>query len=127
MTALDVLRALTRSPGSADALLAEVDLAAGADRRLDAAGARLRDDLKEATAATGDESQYRARRLAGQVAVMMQAALLVRHAPGAVADAFCASRLEPGVAGPGAPFGTLPDGLDLGPVLARSSTATDCR
>jgi putative acyl-CoA dehydrogenase len=134
VTALDVLRALTRSPGSADALLAEIDLAAGADRRLDAAGARLRDELKEATApaetapaTTG--TQYRARRLAGQVAVTMQAALLVRHAPGAVADAFCASRLEPGVSGgvgPGAPFGTLPDGLDLGPVLARSSAATDC-
>src|SRR5205814_10173303 len=37
VTALDVLRALARTPGCADALLAELDLAAGADRRLDAA------------------------------------------------------------------------------------------
>jgi putative acyl-CoA dehydrogenase len=127
VTALDVLRALARSPGSADALLAEIDLAADGDRRLDAAAARLRRELKEAVAA-GTEAQHRARRLAGLVAVTLQAALLVRHAPGAVADAFCASRLDPGSAdsGPGVPFGTLPDGLDLRPIVARSSPATDC-
>jgi putative acyl-CoA dehydrogenase len=141
VTALDVLRALARSPGSGDALLAEIDLAAGGDRRLDAAAARLRDELKDAGAATtgaattgaattgvadtgvadGAQAQYRARRLAGQIAVIMQAALLVRHAPGAVADAFCASRVGPELSvGPGGPFGTLPDGLDLDPVLGRA-------
>jgi putative acyl-CoA dehydrogenase len=121
VTALDVLRALARSPGSADALLAETDLAAGGDRRLDAAAGRLRDELKEASAADGTLAQYRARRLAGQIAVTMQAALLVRHAPRAVADAFCASRIAPEAsAGPAGPFGTLPDGLDLGPVLDRA-------
>jgi putative acyl-CoA dehydrogenase len=127
VTALDVLRALARSPGSADALLAEIDLAADGDRRLDAAVARLRHELKEAVAA-GADAQYRARRLAGLVAVTLQAALLVRHAPGAVADAFCASRLDPAAAGggPAVPFGTLPDGLDLRPIVARSSPATDC-
>ena len=59
VTALDVLRALARSPGSADALLAEIDLAAGADRRLDAAAERLRCSLKEASAADWDGAQYR--------------------------------------------------------------------
>jgi putative acyl-CoA dehydrogenase len=119
VTALDVLRALARAAGAADALLAEIDLAAGGDRRLDTAAARLRDELKEADSAG---AQYRARRLAGQIAVTMQAALLVRHAPGAVADAFCASRLDPAAAatGPGGPFGSLPDGLDLDPVLDRA-------
>jgi putative acyl-CoA dehydrogenase len=118
VTALDVLRALARAPGAADALLAEMDLSAGGDRRLDTAAARLRDELKEAD---GDGAQYRARRLAGQIAVTMQAALLVRHAPAAVADAFCASRLGPEAAtGPGGPFGSLPDGLDLNPVLDRA-------
>jgi len=118
VTALDVLRALARAPGAADALLAEIDLAAGGDRRLDTATARLRDELKEADSAG---AQYRARRLAGQIAVTMQAALLVRHAPAAVADAFCASRIGPEFAGgPGGPFGSLPDGLDLDPVLDRA-------
>jgi hypothetical protein len=41
-----------------------------------------------------------------------------------VADAFCASRLDPGTAGgpggPGGPFGMLPDGLALPEVIARS-------
>ena len=58
----------------------------------------------------------------------MQAALLVRHLPGPVADAFCASRLGPATAGgpssPGAPFGTLPDGLDVGRILDRARVTT---
>jgi putative acyl-CoA dehydrogenase len=127
VTALDVLRALARSPGSADTLLAEIGLAAGGDRRLDDAAARLHRELKDvagSAAVKGDGEvggQYRARRLAGLIALTLQASLLVRHAPAAVADAFCASRLgsdRPG--GPGGPFGTLPDGLDLDPVLERA-------
>src|ERR1700733_9505594 len=124
VTALDVLRALARSPGSADTLLAEIDLAAGADRRLDAAAERLRCSLKEAWAADGDGAQYGARRLAGLITLTLQASLLVRHAPAAVADAFCGSRLGSELsAGPGGPFGTLPDGLDLDPVLGRASVS----
>ena len=41
VTALDLLRALARSPGSIEALRAELSLAAGADPRLDAATQRL--------------------------------------------------------------------------------------
>jgi len=125
VTALDVLRALARTPGCADALLAELDLAAGGDRRLDAALDQLRQLLAGLETATSLEAQYRARRLAGLIAVAMQAALLVRHLPGPVADAFCASRLGPAVAGgPGAPFGTLPDGLDVGRILDRARVTT---
>ena len=125
VTALDVLRALARSPEAADALLAEAGQAAGADRRLDRAVPQLRRQLDEAGQAAGREAQYRARRLAGLIAVVLQAALLVRHAPAAVADAFCASRLDPGggPAGPGLPFGMLPGGLDLTAILARSRAA----
>jgi putative acyl-CoA dehydrogenase len=121
VTALDVLRALARAPGSADALLAETSRAAGGDRCLDAAQERLRGELKEAAAADGAGAQYRARRLAGLITVTLQASLLVRHAPAAVADAFCASRIgSPELPrGPGGAFGTLPDGLDLSPVLDR--------
>ncbi len=120
VAALDVLRALARTPGSAGALLAEIDLAAGADRRLDQASQQLRLELKEAAGA-GRRAEYQARRLAGLITVVLQAALLARHAPGAVADAFCASRLAvPAVGGPGSPFGALPGGLALGPILDRS-------
>jgi putative acyl-CoA dehydrogenase len=121
VTALDVLRALARTPGCADALLAELDLAAGGDQRLDAALAGLRQQLGGLEAATSPEAQHRARRLAGLVAVTLQAALLVRHMPGPVADAFCGSRLgsaAPG--GPAAPFGTLPDGLEMAAIVERA-------
>jgi putative acyl-CoA dehydrogenase len=130
VTALDVLRALARSPESGEALLAEVELAAGADRRLDHAVTQLRTTLAEVTRAgeaAGREAEYRARGLAGLIALVLQAALLVRHAPGAVAEAFCASRLDPGAAGgaagPGLPFGMLPAGVDLTAILSRSRVA----
>jgi putative acyl-CoA dehydrogenase len=48
----------------------------------------------------------------------LQAALLIKHAPSAVADAFCASRL--GGEGGGA-FGTLPRGLDFQAIAARAA------
>jgi putative acyl-CoA dehydrogenase len=44
--------------------------------------------------------------------------LLIKHAPPAVADAFCASRL--GGEGGGA-FGTLPRGLDLRAIAERAA------
>jgi putative acyl-CoA dehydrogenase len=122
VTALDVLRALIRCPDSGEALLAEADLATGADRRLDQAALRLRTALGDAARA-GQGAEYQARGLAGLIALVLQAALLVRHAPSGVADAFCASRLEPGtagLAGPGLPFGMLPRGLDLASILGRS-------
>ena len=123
VTALDVLRALARTPQTADYVLAEIEQAAGADQRLDRAAARLRRELKEA-GASGPEAGLHARRLAGLLALLLQAALLARFAPAPVADAFCASRLDPGAAaglgGPGGPFGTLPAGVDLAQVLARS-------
>jgi putative acyl-CoA dehydrogenase len=123
VTALDLLRALQRREGAADALAAELALAAGADARLDAAIGRLSGLLRDLATRAGPQAQTAARRLAGQITVTFQAALLARHAPGPVADAFCASRLEPGaLPGPGVPFGTLPDGLALGDILGRATT-----
>ena len=126
VTALDVLRALTRATESADALLAELDRAAGGDRRLDEARGRLRRLLPGLAATAGPDAQYAARRLAGMIAVTLQGALLVRHAPAAVADAFCASRLGSGspgpggLSGPGVPYGTLPDGVANGAIIDRA-------
>ena len=110
----------------ADALAAELSLAAGGDPRLDAAISGLGATLRDLATRAGPEAQFAARRLAGAITVTLQAALLVRHAPGAVADAFCASRLgsspEAGtLAGPGVPFGTLPDGLPLADILGRAT------
>jgi putative acyl-CoA dehydrogenase len=86
---LDVLRALERTPESADAIRTEIARARGADARLDAYAERLDTMLTSVTSA--NESQ--ARRLAEMIVLAVQGALLVRVAPPAVADAFCASRL----------------------------------
>ena len=48
VNALDLLRAAAKEPESVEALLAEIELASGADARLDAAGRRLRDELADA-------------------------------------------------------------------------------
>jgi putative acyl-CoA dehydrogenase len=107
--ALDVLRAMAREPASVEAFFVEVDAARGADRRLDAAGARLASDLPHA-----DEAS--ARRLVERMALVLQGALLVQHAPAAVADAFCASRLGGDW---GQAFGTLPSSVDSRALVAR--------
>ena len=126
VTALDLIRGLQRQQGAADALAAELSLAAGGDPRLDAAISGLSRTLRELATQGGPEAQSGARRLAGVITVTLQAALLARHAPSAVAEAFCASRLgsSPGagaLAGPGVPFGTLPDGLPLADILGRAT------
>ena len=126
VTALDVLRALARTPDAADSLFAEIDLAAGGDPRLDAAAASLRGLLKD-TVAAGPAAQAQARRLAGQIAITLQAALLTRFAPAAVADAFSSTRLADAPGGPGAPFGTMPESADLGAILRRSAVLTASR
>ncbi|MFD7439428.1 DNA alkylation response protein [Streptomyces sp. NPDC059861] len=115
VNALDVLRALSREPGTAEALFAELALARGADARLDAAVNRLKDTLAEG-------SPSGARRLVELMALTLQASLLVRHAPPAVADAFCATRLGGDW---GHAFGTLPDGADLGAILDRALPLSD--
>jgi putative acyl-CoA dehydrogenase len=122
VTALDLLRALRRSPDSLDALQAELKAAAGADRRVDRAIDTLASELADLGAADPAAAALQARRLAGLMTVVTQAALLVRYAPPAVADAFCASRLDSigGFGGPGVSFGMLPRGLDLPPILDRA-------
>ncbi|MDL5159230.1 acyl-CoA dehydrogenase family protein [Actinomycetospora termitidis] len=109
VNALDLLRVLGREPAAVEAYRAEVEAAAGADHRLDAAWKAVQDDLR-------DVSEDRARWLAERMAIVLQGSLLVRHAPPAVADAFVGSR----VAGEhGAAFGTLPRGVDVDGILAR--------
>jgi putative acyl-CoA dehydrogenase len=110
VNALDVLRALRRAPDTAQALFGELALAQGADARLDAAVARLKDLL-------ATTSEAGARRLVEHMALTLQASLLVRHAPSAVADAFCATRLGGDW---GHAFGTLPDAADVDAVLDRA-------
>src|SRR5579875_363717 len=93
VAALDALRALARQPDSAEAFLAEVGPAAGADPRLGRAVARLRGELRD-IGTDRAQAEGRARRLVETMALVLQGALLVRYGHPAVADAFTASRLD---------------------------------
>jgi putative acyl-CoA dehydrogenase len=112
VAALDVLRATVREAEGLPAFLAECELARGGNRLLDAQLDRLR------AAATPAEPQFEARRLVEELALALQASLLVRNAPPAVADAFCAGRLGDG----GRVYGTLPSGVDAAAIVRRALT-----
>jgi putative acyl-CoA dehydrogenase len=112
---LDVLRALARTPAALEAFLGEVELAAGADERLDRFVTGLRAEFEDL-----DGIEARARRVVERMAVALQASLLVRHSPASVADAFCASRLD---RDSGHEYGTLPAGADLAAIVARHTPA----
>ena len=110
---LDVLRAMARQPQSVTALVDELARAGGVDARLDTAIDRLKIELSET-----DGLESRARRMVENMALVLQAALLVRFGHPAVADAFCASRLNGDW---GRVFGTLPMGLDTKAIVERAT------
>ncbi len=110
--ALDVLRAMGRSSDTLAAVNAEIELARGADSRFDDAVKRLHAELGDP-----EELPVRARRVAGLLALCLQGSLLLRHAPAAVADAFCASRLGGDWA---AVLGTLPSDLATREIVERA-------
>jgi len=114
--ALDVLRVLGREPAAVAAVSDEISAALGADRRLDAAWSGLQARLHRVAGSEPEVAQLEARALTESLALVLQAALLVRHAPAAVADAFCASRLE----GAHSSYGTLPAGVDVAALLDRA-------
>ena len=110
---LDVLRALEREPGCADALFAELADARGGHPLLDAAVTRLRSELQEA----GEAREAAARRITGRMAQALQAALLLRSGHAALAEAFCASRLSGAHDGT---YGTLAAGAPRDLLLERA-------
>ena len=109
---LDVLRALTREPRAAELLLAELATAAAAEPRIAAAVQRIKQLLQRP-----DQLEAQARHLVEALALALQAALMLEHAPAPVATAFIGARLggEGGLA-----YGTLPEGTDSAAILARA-------
>lgn len=110
---LDVLRAIARTRDAADVLRGELDH--GGDARMKDFNDRLLARL--AAPERNDEAQARA--LVRDLALALQAALLIRHSPSYVVDAFTASRLD----GNGSAFGLLPRGLDLRAIVERAAPA----
>lgn len=105
---LDVIRALAREPETTAALRAEIALAKGAHKTLD--------DWLAAPLPAPTEAN--ARQLAQQLAVAVSASLLLRYAPPALAEAFCATRLGQGN---GFAFGTLPPGVAAESIVQRAA------
>ncbi len=106
---LDVLRAARREAGALEALFAELTLARGGNSKFDAALATLKQSWQ------GDVAESQARVLVENMAIALQAALLIRHSPTQVADAFCSSRLAPHYL-----VGTLPASVNCAPLLERA-------
>ncbi|KAF0137098.1 MAG: putative acyl-CoA dehydrogenase [Xanthobacteraceae bacterium] len=111
--ALDILRTLGREPLARDAFAAEVMAARGQSAVLDAAMEDVAAQIRRVPA------EADARRIAERMALVLQASLLLRGAPPAVADAFIATRL--GGEG-GRSFGVLPRAADVDAIVARVAT-----
>jgi len=109
---LDVLRAAQKAPETLQALLTEVKRAQGGDARLDRYVHKLESQLQR-----NEDMEPNARILVEQMALALQGALLVQHAPNAIADAFCGSRLDAG----GLQYGTLPTGTDFQTIIDRAT------
>ena len=91
---------------------AELDKAHGNDNHLDAAISDLKSELSDR-----DGIEGRMRIVTELIALSLQGALLTRHGPEPVAEAFCASRLAPRYRGA---LGTLPAGCDYEAIIERA-------
>jgi len=111
---LDMLRAIQKEPEVLEAYFNELARAGGTDQRFDAFVNNLKASFSRTPA---DQWQYQARHFADHMALALQGALLLQHAPNEVADAFCASRLN---AHTTANYGCLPSGLNLTNIINRS-------
>ena len=115
VSALDTLRAMATRPECVDVLFDELGKTEGHDPRLDSHVDALR--LTLGAAEDPVTIQYRARKIAEDISLALQGSLLVRFGHPAVAEAFLASRLGGQWGGA---FGTLPTGIDLGPIIERA-------
>lgn len=112
---LDVLRAMFREEVAIPAFLTELNVARGANAALDAAVNTLKAELSDPK-----DLELRARGITEIMAITLQGAMLVQHAPDAVADAFCASRLGSRWTGT---YGALPVGVDFDAIIERANPA----
>ncbi|MGH8508276.1 MAG: DNA alkylation response protein, partial [Gammaproteobacteria bacterium] len=109
---LDVLRAMHKDPDSISILLAEIRAATGVHHRFDRFVTRLEAELRDTS-----QAETHGRRLVEGLALALQGALLLRHAPAMVAEAFCTARLGDDHR---SSFGTLPGGTDFEAIIERA-------
>jgi putative acyl-CoA dehydrogenase len=112
---LDVLRAAQKDSGVIEAYVSEIEKGRGANAGLDEAIDRLKSALTDQ-----DGIETRARKIVERMMLVLQGALLVRHAPDAVADAFCRSRLSGDW---GHAYGTLPKDVEFRTIIDHANPA----
>jgi putative acyl-CoA dehydrogenase len=117
--ALDLIRALNNEPDSFTAFVDELALAVGENPAFDEHLARTEEFAREIADTDAPTAAVNARALMSDLALALEASLLIRTAPAAVSELFVASRLDGG-ARYGHLYGALPAGGDLDAVLARS-------
>ncbi len=109
---LDLLRSLHKEAGALDVVLAELRAARGGNPDYDSFLERFEGEMRDPA-----DLELRARRVIDHLALLLQASILVQHAPAAVSQAFCASRLAGDM---GMMFGTLPAGTDFDAIIERA-------
>jgi putative acyl-CoA dehydrogenase len=109
---LDLLRALARDPATLQALYDEIGDARRGDPRLDRFVGAVQQETSDLA-----NLEARARRIVELLALAVQGALMVRHAPSAVAEGFLASRIA---GARGIAFGTLPATVDTAAIIDRA-------
>lgn len=118
---LDVLRAMAREPATVEALTAELWAAKGENADFDAHIGSLQQMLGER-----ENLEARARSIVEDMALALQASVLIRAGNNTVSDAFCAARLNRS----GLAFGTLPAGVNFNAIIERArpqiNAQTEC-
>lgn len=110
---LDMLRAMARTPGSVEALMHELESAQGHYPSYDQHLHALKNELADKS-----DIEYRARGIVENMALALQASVLVRQGNTLLADAFCAARFQ---TRSHQMFGTLPRGVDCRAIIDRAS------
>ena len=112
---LDVLRALTKEPDALDVVMADFEAARGESTAYDGTLDALKDVFTDPRAL-----EARSRQIVEVMAKVAAGSILLRYAPGAVSDAYCATRLGRDW---GDMYGTLPAGIDQRVILERASVS----
>ncbi|MRI35420.1 DNA alkylation response protein [Endozoicomonas sp. OPT23] len=86
---LDVLRAIHREPATLEAFINELELTRGDSRELDVHVAGLKDSIQDSAAL-----EYRSRAIVDQMAVALQASVLLQHGDSRITEAFISSRIR---------------------------------
>ncbi|MEW6129858.1 MAG: isovaleryl-CoA dehydrogenase [Acidobacteriota bacterium] len=109
---LDVLRAMRKEPETLEAVFAELKKAGGADSRYDRFVEKIQHQLLDTRLI-----EVQARRIVEDLALALQASILIQHGNQAVVDAFCESRLS---SDRRMALGTLPAGIQFDAIIERS-------